>query len=184
MHVDIHDDSFERGYGELMERECEQARYQAIGQIVSALPSHSSLLDVGCGIGTVADYLPTLDYTGIDASEEALRIARGKRLGTFICADAESFRIDKKFDVILFNEVLYYLTAPLDQLIRYKEFLSDGGSIIVSTWQPGPKHPNAAYLSRLINEIITLDAFAQCPMRIYDVKGAELRWKIIRIPLL
>ena len=59
------DDRYERGHGELMERDCEQARYRAIGQIVAALPAHSSLLDVGCGIGTMADYLPALDYAGM-----------------------------------------------------------------------------------------------------------------------
>ena len=58
------DDRFERGYGELMELDRERSRYQAIGQIVTALPVHSSLLDVGCGVGTVVDYLPALDYTG------------------------------------------------------------------------------------------------------------------------
>ena len=103
------DGRYERGYGELMERDCERERYQAIGQIVATLPAHSSLLDVGCGVGTMADYLPALDYTGVDVSQKALAIARSRHLGTFICSDAVSFRIDKKFDVILFNETLYYL---------------------------------------------------------------------------
>ena len=183
MHVDMKDDSFERSYGELMERECERPRYQAIGQIVSSLPAHSSLLDVGCGVGTMTDYLPTLDYTGIDISEKALRIARRKHFGTFICADAKDFRIDKKFDIVLFNEVLYYLETPLEQLARYTEFLSDGGSMIVSIWQPSSEHPNAEHHSQLIREIIASDAFAQCPMRICDITGAELRWKALRIDI-
>lgn len=151
------DGRYERGYGELMERNCERERYQAIGQIVAALPAHSSLLDVGCGVGTMADYLPALDYTGVDVSHKALAIARDKHPGTFICSDAEGFRIDKKFDVILFNETLYYLEDPLEQLARYREFLSDGGSMIVSVWLPGLEHPKREHHLRLIDEIIDSD---------------------------
>ena len=175
------DGRYERGYGELMERDCERERYQAIGQIVATLPAHSSLLDVGCGVGTMADYLPALDYTGVDVSQKALAIARSRHLGTFICSDAVSFRIDKKFDVILFNETLYYLEEPLEQLARYREFLSDGGSMIVSVWLPGLEHPKRERHLRLIDEIIDSDVFARCSMRMYDIGEAELRWKVIRI---
>ena len=177
------DDRFERGYGELMERDCERVRYQAIGQIVAALPVRSSLLDVGCGVGTVADYLPALDYTGIDVSQKALAIARNRHPGAFICSDAESFCIDKQFDVILFNETLYYLEDPLEQLARYREFLSDRGSMVVSIWLPGSEHPNRARHLRLIEEIATSDVFAQYPMRIRDVGEVELRWRVIRIDM-
>lgn len=175
------DGRYEHGYGELMERDCERERYRAIGQIVATLPAHSSLLDIGCGVGTMADYLPTLDYTGVDVSHKALAIARSKHPGTFICSDAEGFRIDKKFDVILFNETLYYLEDPLEQLARYREFLSDGGSIIVSVWLPGLEHPKRDHHLQLINEIIDSNVFARCPMQMRDVGEAELRWKVICI---
>lgn len=175
------DGRYERGYGELMERDCERERYQAIGQIVATLPAHSSLLDVGCGVGTMADYLPTLDYTGVDISHKALAIAQNRHSGTFICSDAEGFHIYKKFDVILFNETLYYLEDPLEQLARYREFLSDGGSIIVSVWLPGLEHPKRDHHLRLIDEIINSDVIAQCPVRMRDVGEAELRWRVIRV---
>ena len=177
------DGRYERGYGDLMERDCERERYRAIGQIVAALTAHSSLLDVGCGIGTMADYLPALDYTGVDVSHEALATARSRHRGTFICSNAESFRIDKKFDVILFNETLYYLEDPLEQLARYREFLSDRGSIIVSIWLPGLEHPNRERHLRLVDEIVDSDVFAHCPMQMRDVGEAELRWKVILIDM-
>lgn len=175
------DGRYERGYGELMERDCERGRYQAIGRIVAALPAHSSLLDVGCGVGTMVDYLPALDYTGVDISHKALAIAQSWHPGAFICSNAEGFRIDKKFDVILFNEMLYYLDDPLEQLARYREFLSDGGSMIVSIWLPDLEHPKREHHVRLIDEIVDSDVFARCPMQMRDVGEAELRWKVIRI---
>ena len=178
------DKRYESGYDELMERDSERERYQAIGQIVVALPAHSSLLDVGCGVGTMADYLPALDYTGVDVSHKALAIARNRHSGTFICSDVESFRIDKKFDVILFSEILYYLEDPLGQLVRYREFLSDEGSMIVSIWLPDPEHPKRELHMRVIDEIIHSDVFARCPMQMHDVGEAELRWKVICIDVL
>ena len=89
----------------------------------------------------MADYLPALDYTGVDVSHKALAIARVRHPGTFICSGAEGFRIDKKFDVILFSEILYYLEDPLEQLARYRELLSNEGSMIVSIWLLGMMGP-------------------------------------------
>ena len=175
------DGRYERDYGGLMDRDCERERYQAIGQINVALPAHSSLLDVGCGVGTMADHLPALDYTGVDVSHKALAIARTRHPGTFICSDAEGFHSDRKFDVILFNETLYYLEDPLKQLARYREFLSEGGPMIVSIWLPGLEHPNRERHLRLIDEIIDSDIFAQSSTQMRDVGEAELRWKVIRI---
>ena len=131
----------------------------------------------------MADHLPALDYTGIDVSQKALAIARNRHPGEFICSDAESFRIDRQFDVILFNETLYYFEDPLKQLARYREFLSDEGSMVVSIWLPNSEHPNRERHLRLIDEVIASDVFAQCPMRMYDIKGAELEWKAIHIDI-
>jgi len=175
------DDRFERGYGELMERDCEKSRYRTLGQIIAELPAHSSLLDVGCGIGTLADYLPALSYTGIDVSQKAIAVAQERHPGTFICSDAESFLIDEKFDVVLFNETLYYLEDPLEQLTRYWGVLSDGGSMIVSIWLPGADHPNRERHTQLIDKIIASDVFARYTMDVREIGEAELRWKMIRI---
>ena len=177
------DGRYERGYDELMERDSERERYRAISQIVVALPAHSSLLDVGCGVGTIADYLPALDYTGVDASRKALAIARNRHPGTFICSDIEGFHIEEKYDVILFSEILYYLEDPLEQLARYREFLSDEGSMIVSIWLPGPENPKREHYVRLIDEIIDSDVFARCPMQTCEIGEAGPRWKVICISM-
>lgn len=174
------DDQYESGYGKLMERDCERARYRALGEIVAALPKRSSLLDVGCGIGTMADYLPALDYTGVDVSRTALSVAQSRHAGTFICAAAESFQPERTFDVILFNETLYYFEGPVEHLARYGEFLSQGGTLVVSIWLPAPEHPNNALHLGLISAIMQADAFAHRPMQTCDV-GDGLRWRVICI---
>lgn len=53
------------------------------------LKSHDSLLDIGCGQGLLVEHLPkNVDYTGIDFSETLIQLAKKRKLGTFIHADA------------------------------------------------------------------------------------------------
>ena len=99
-----------------------------------------SILDVGCGAGLLAKKLKVLPYRrflGIDLSAEAIteaREAHGDARTTFIVADAEKFAPESSFDVIVFNQCLYYLSDPLDVIRRYGRFLDGSGRMIVSLY--------------------------------------------------
>lgn len=97
-----------------------------------------SILDAGCGEGLLAEklkILPYKSYLGMDVSKEAIAIATN-RLGDdrsrFTVADAWAFETDERFDVIVFNQSLYYLTDPAGILKKYRAMLNPGGRIIVS----------------------------------------------------
>jgi trans-aconitate methyltransferase len=97
-----------------------------------------SILDAGCGEGLLAEKLKLLPYTsylGIDVSGAAIASATA-RLGDarsrFIVADAWAFESDARFDVIVFNQSLYYLTDPALLLKKYQAMLTPNGRIIVS----------------------------------------------------
>jgi SAM-dependent methyltransferase len=97
-----------------------------------------SILDAGCGEGLLAEklkILPYKAYLGMDVSKEAIAIAT-RRLGDdrsrFTVADAWAFETDERFDVIVFNQSLYYLTDPAGILKKYRTLLTPGGRIIVS----------------------------------------------------
>jgi trans-aconitate methyltransferase len=98
----------------------------------------ASILDAGCGEGLLAEKLKLLPYTsylGMDVSQEAIALA-SKRLGDdrsrFTVADAWAFQTDARFDVIVFNQSLYYLTDPAGVLQKYQAMLAPSGRIIVS----------------------------------------------------
>ena len=98
----------------------------------------ASILDAGCGEGLLAEklkILPYKSYLGMDVSREAIAIATN-RLGDdrsrFTVADAWAFETDERFDVIVFNQSLYYLTDPAGILKKYRAMLNPGGRIIVS----------------------------------------------------
>jgi 2-polyprenyl-3-methyl-5-hydroxy-6-metoxy-1,4-benzoquinol methylase len=97
-----------------------------------------TVLDVGCGEGTLSDFLwPSQKklYVGIDISFEAVRIGKAKRNLNFIQTSTDNYipLQDIKFDVIVFNEMLYYVDHT-KTMIKYSKFLSDNGIIIISCW--------------------------------------------------
>ena len=99
-----------------------------------------SILDVGCGQGRLVELLRTVPhrrYLGIDASPSAVRDAarRGGRRDRFEVADYEDWEPPGRYDVILFNESIYYSHQPQAVLRRYARALAPGGALIVSVFR-------------------------------------------------
>jgi 2-polyprenyl-3-methyl-5-hydroxy-6-metoxy-1,4-benzoquinol methylase len=97
----------------------------------------ASILDVGCGAGILANKLKVLPYRsflGIDLSPEAVAQAdaAADARTTFAAADAETFETDRRFDVIIFNQCMYYMRDPRATIAHYARFLSPNGRIIVA----------------------------------------------------
>ncbi len=115
--------------------------YEAIAEAIAlyqAKPKpHGSVLDVGCGEGILHRTLrlaPTVCYVGIDPSATAVAKAAAAATGDarFQVATAEDYTPDRRFDVIVFNEVLYYCDDPVATMRKDASYLSAGGIFIVS----------------------------------------------------
>jgi SAM-dependent methyltransferase len=95
----------------------------------------ASILDVGCGYATTSQRLRELGnrVTGIESSGEAVEVAK-RRLDEVLEADLQSVSAlgDRKFDCIIFADVLEHLPWPGAVLREYLHFLAPGGSVIVS----------------------------------------------------
>ena len=97
-----------------------------------------AILDAGCGEGLLAEKLRLLDhdyYLGLDISQEAVMRAT-RKLGNmrteFAIADLHRFQSDRRFDAIIFNQSLYYLSDPAAVLTRYAAMLNPDGHFIIS----------------------------------------------------
>jgi 2-polyprenyl-3-methyl-5-hydroxy-6-metoxy-1,4-benzoquinol methylase len=127
---------------------------------------HSSVLDVGCGHGVLQRRLRALGYTryvGVDTSQNAVDHAKTEQddQTAFCCADAESYIPRETFDVIIFNEVVYYFSAPIDAVARLAQSLNPGGIVIISMvqkegsrviWRSLARVVRAADAVRVINQ--------------------------------
>jgi len=96
-----------------------------------------SILDVGCGEGILQEKLYRIgyrSYTGLDISGEAIKKAKRKKYKQteFIESTVDEFTTKKKFDAIVFNEILYYLENPLLIIKKYEQYLASGGIIVIS----------------------------------------------------
>jgi 2-polyprenyl-3-methyl-5-hydroxy-6-metoxy-1,4-benzoquinol methylase len=102
-------------------------------------PGTPKVLDVGCGRGQLGGAIHDLGYrvTGIERNPEAAARAGG-RLDEVVPIDladpavAEAALADRRFDVILFADVLEHLPDPLAVLRFYLRFLAPGGRVIIS----------------------------------------------------
>jgi 2-polyprenyl-3-methyl-5-hydroxy-6-metoxy-1,4-benzoquinol methylase len=140
-----HDVSRERWEGEYdngswnhLENPRELVRYSAVIGYYNHYRPGGSVLDVGCGAGVLQRRLRLFGYAyylGIDLSERA--IAQAQRLANdpraeFRWADTELYTPQDTFDVIIFNEVLYYLTDPVGVVQRLASALSPEGIAVIS----------------------------------------------------
>ncbi len=101
------------------------------------------ILDMGCGPGIVASLLKNDSFTfyrGVDASREAITIAQKKRQNIkteFTIGDIQTYECTDKFNVILFEESLYYVAISRFQVVRrYTNYLEGNGVIIATTSDP------------------------------------------------
>ena len=137
-------------------------RYGVVAAYIHAYNPHAAILDLGCGQGTLHKYMSQYkSYLGVDFSEEAIKMAQSLTSNTdvFVQADIETYIPDQKFDLIIFNECLYYLEYPLDVLKRYEAFLNAGAAMIISLHT----RPASEYIWEQINTIESYE-------KVYDVQ--------------
>lgn len=81
------------------------------GYIARYLPSATSLLELGCGTGTLlAAMAANMDLTGVDLSSGMLAVARGKvPSARLMKGDMTSVRLDRTFDVVICSDAINHL---------------------------------------------------------------------------
>ena len=104
-----------------------------IGLITKQLGSH--VIDLGCGNGSLTSHIAERGYavTGIDDSEEMLRLAKKEHPDlSFIRGNAVTFHLDEKADVVFSNAVFHWIDED-DQLAMLSNIycsLKPGGELV------------------------------------------------------
>ncbi len=90
-----------------------------------------SILDLGCGEGTLTEKLLSLGWTvtGIDSSEEQVRAAVTRGISAKVM-DAENLQFDETFDCVISNAALHWMKKPEKVLDGVWKALKVGGTFI------------------------------------------------------
>ncbi|ASZ11875.1 class I SAM-dependent methyltransferase [Chitinophaga pendula] len=135
---DLWDRQYAAGQWEVLRSPLEEPRLNTLAALTSQYCQGGNVLEIGCGEGLL---LPRLKSTyqyflGLDISEVAIRKTQHLQNANtvFKCADMEDFVPGSKFDIIIFNESLYYSDTPLELLHRYTDYLEKDGLFATSIY--------------------------------------------------
>ncbi len=131
------DNQFKVGLWDCLDSLTEQVRYTYIAKLIDDFKPNSEILDIGCGNGTLMKHLSFANYTGMDISDVA--ISKAKVLVKDLSIQNTNlhvsgifdFKTDKKFDVIVLSEVIYYFN-PHKLILLLSDLLKDDGVIIIT----------------------------------------------------
>jgi SAM-dependent methyltransferase len=145
----------------------EMAHYNLIVGYAFRLALRPRILDVGCGDGVLRTYFERADigeYIGLDISSIAIANARKKAFPDtqFLVADFDTTPDLGLFDIVIFNESIYYAPDPLSVFEAFSDRVKVGGVLIVSMHDAGMRtaaiwrrlelHHASLYATRLTNE--------------------------------
>lgn len=136
----------------------EMAHHAVLAGYVSYLKPGGSVLDVGCGEGVFQEQLrgAAARYLGVDF-EEPVKKAAAKQTDVtrFVVGDMNEFATPERFDVVVFNESIYYLHDTMAGLQRYETMLQPDGVVLISMHG---KERNDAIWERIDARYTVLDA--------------------------
>jgi 2-polyprenyl-3-methyl-5-hydroxy-6-metoxy-1,4-benzoquinol methylase len=170
------DKQYEKGNWDCLKSPLEQMRFDAVRNCINKYSNKGMILEVGCGEGILQAGMckhSYLKFAGIDISAIAIQRAAHLMDGSteYRTANMESFKPVEKYDIIIFNEVLYYAKNPTQLMERYMEFLNPGGYIIISIFQTksNSKLMNGIEAKfKSIDEMISKNAVGCWYCRVYD----------------
>lgn len=94
------------------------------------------ILDIACGTGVLFPFYfekAVKSVTGIDISPEMVKIAKQKFPETeIICGDAEEYRFDKKFDVIMIHNAFPHFPNPEKLVENLAGYLKEKGRLSIA----------------------------------------------------
>lgn len=113
---------------------------------------NTDCLDVGCWVGDMGSKLISVKncrVDGVDFVDSVLKSSKSKGYGNTFKVNLNNdsinlMPINKKYDFILFADVLEHLINPFEVLKLFSQKLKPGGRIIISI-------PNVAFIQNRIN---------------------------------
>jgi SAM-dependent methyltransferase len=148
------------------------------------------ILDIGCGPGTLAPYLPTTGYVGFDASSEYIRLAQRRFPDLrFVCERVSQYTLAEHghFDIVLAFGILHHLDdAEAVQLFRIAhDALKPGGRLVThdGVWVSGQSGIAKYLLARDRGEFVrTREHYLTLASQVFSTVRNTIRHDLLWIP--
>ncbi len=148
------------------------------------------ILEIGCGPGTIAGYLPDSEYVGFDMSSKYIEMAR-KRFphAQFVCERVSQFSLAKQqsFDAVLALGIVHHLDdQEARQLFQIAyDALKSGGKLITfdGVWTSDQSPVARWLLARDRGEYVrNKGEYVNIASQVFANVKANVRHDLIRIP--
>ncbi len=134
--------AFDQKYSKCAWYRFDDTRSPVIVNSVERYARKGRVLDLGCGAGYLASHLnPDCfeSYLGVDISSEAISKAQKRKTEkiNFEVGDIQDYKCKEEYDLIVFEESLYYVPFFRRRLLRrYARCLRPGGLFLVTVRDP------------------------------------------------
>jgi len=148
------------------------------------------ILEIGCGPGTIAHYLPRAEYVGLDVSSKYIEMAR-KRFphAQFVCERVSQFSLAEQgsFDAVLAIGIVHHLDDPeARQLFQIAyDALKSGGKLITfdGVWTSDQSAAAQWLLARDRGEYVRKEGeYVKIASQVFANVRASIRHDLLRIP--
>lgn len=152
----------------------EAARYSVLTGYLRLIGGNPAILDVGCGEGLFRTRLGGQTfrrYVGVDVSSAAVERAQALRdeRTEFVVAPEPHVGLGS-FDIVVCNEMLYFIESPETILDAIQPVLRPGGSLLSSNW----RHGGDVALHRMIDRRFDLVDRVD----VHNTASPRLRWRV------
>jgi SAM-dependent methyltransferase len=148
------------------------------------------ILEIGCGPGTLVDYLPPSEYLGFDLSPEYIKTAR-KRFpeAQFLCERVSQFSLGKQrsFDAVIALGILHHLDdGEASQLFQIAyDALKPGGKLVTcdGVWTSDQSPAARWLLGRDRGEYVRREQeYVGIASRLFTSVKPSVRHDLLRVP--
>ena len=149
-----------------------------------------SILEIGCGPGTIIPYLPTTSYVGFDADPKYIGLAQ-KRFPNlrFVCERVSQYTLPERdcFDIVLALGVIHHLDdAEAVQLFQVAfDALKPGGRLVThdGVWIDGQSGIAKYLLARDRGEFVRAEKeYLALASQVFATVTHSIRHDLLRIP--
>jgi 2-polyprenyl-3-methyl-5-hydroxy-6-metoxy-1,4-benzoquinol methylase len=122
-------------YGNVDTDKYMRMRSEAFARMISPkLKSNSKILEIGCYMASLLDFLPKgVDYYGVDFDDAAIEAARNKGAKVKkVDFNNQDIDFGEKFDIVVCTEVLEHLMDPHKLMQKIRRLVKDDGYVLIS----------------------------------------------------